>query len=146
MAVERLLDTQKKLKEWDPKAAAKKKKDEALAKKQQDAKANDPKQKSRKQFIDKLIERKIFFEVEVRSSFMQVRLGQVFKLQEDQKHSFLSVALAYAKELDGKGDELVQFDFKTGRKIGYYATNDLQMKEIAPPKKGTKKNVLAPDG
>ncbi len=147
VAVGRLLDTQKKLKEWDPKAAAKKKKEEALAKKQKAAKANDPKQKSRKEFIDKLIERKIFFEVEVRSSFMRVRLGPKFhKLQEEQKHSFLSVALAYAKELDGKGDELVLFDFKTGRKIGYYATNDLQMKEITPPKKGTKKNLLAPDG
>jgi len=147
VAVERLLDTQKKLKEWDPKAAAKQKKEKVQKQKEDAVKANDPQQKSRKHFIDKLIERKIFFEIEVRSSFLRVRLGPKFmQLPEEQKHSFLSVALAYTKELDGKGDELVLFDFKTGRKVGYYATNELQIKEIAPPKTGTKKNVLGPDG
>ena len=149
VAVERLLDTQKKLKEWDPKAAARLKKEKLLKQKEDAAKVNAsaPQQKGRKEFIAKLIERKIFFEVEVRSSFMRVRLGPKFtKLQEKQQHSFLSVALAYTKELDGKGDELVLFDFKTGRKIGYYATNDLQITVIEPPKKGTKKNALAPDG
>ena len=149
VAVERLLDTQKNLKEWDPKAAGRLKKEKLLKQKADAARtsAKAPQQKSRKDFITKLIERKIFFEVEVRSSFMRVRLGPKFsELQEQQKHSFLSVALAYAKEIDGKGDELVLFDFKTGRKIGYYATNDLQIKVIGPPKKGTKKNALAPDG
>ena len=78
---------------------------------------------------------------------MRVRLGPKFKaLSDEQKHSFLSVALAYTKEIDGKGDELVIFDYKTGRKIGYYATNDLKFKEIEPPKKGTRKNTLGPDG
>ena len=74
---------------------------------------------------------------------MRVRLGPNSANSEELKYSFLSVALAHAKELDGKGDELV-LDFKTGRKIGYYATNDLQMKDIALPKKGTR--TPAPDG
>lgn len=147
VAVERLVDTQKKLRAWDPKSEAASRREKAKRTREEHAKANDPQQLERKAFIAKLVDRKIFFEVEVRSSFMRVRLGPAFDpLPEEQKHSFLSVALAFAKALDGKGDELVIYDFRTGVKIGYYRTHELEIKPIPQPTQGTRKKALAPEG